>query len=199
MGALDEIRHVVVLMFENQSFDRLLGYLTLDDPGEKLEGLTGGESNPMSPPGDMTPIPVTKLSSPSDYVIDLDPGHDFEDVNQQLFGAPAPADTSHPTNNGFALNYSWPVGLDRRRLGPRGREIMASRSRSAADHPRARAQLRHLRPLVFVRPGVSSAAGVAASEKLSTHQRALLALARVISAPPTALASVVRRSNTRRR
>ena len=125
MGALDEIRHVVVLMFENQSYDRLLGYLTLDDPREKLEGLSGGESNPMSPPGDLTPIPVTKLSSPSAYVTDPGPGHDFEDVNQQLFGARAPSDPDHPRNNGFALNYSWQVGSNRRRLGPRGREIMA--------------------------------------------------------------------------
>jgi phospholipase C len=124
MGALDEIRHVVVLMFENQSFDRLLGYLTLDDPSQKLDGLTGGESNPMSPPGDMTPIPVTKVSSPDAYVTDPGPGHDFEDVNQQLFGERAPADTGTPRNNGFALNYSWQVGFDRRRLGPRGREIM---------------------------------------------------------------------------
>ncbi len=71
MGALDEIQHVVVLMFENQSFDRLLGYLTLDDPGQNLEGLSGNESNPMSPPGDLTPIPVTKLSSASAYVMNF--------------------------------------------------------------------------------------------------------------------------------
>ena len=118
MGALDEIRHVVVLMFENQSFDRLLGYLTLDDPREKLEGLTGAESNPMSPPNDLTPIPVTKISSPDAYVTDPGPGHDFEDVNQQLFAERAPAETSTPRNNGFVLNYSWQVG-------PNGRQIVA--------------------------------------------------------------------------
>ena len=44
MGAVDEIRHVVVLMFENQSYDRLLGYLTLDDPREKLEGLSAARA-----------------------------------------------------------------------------------------------------------------------------------------------------------
>src|SRR5262249_9188268 len=57
MGAMDEIRHIVVLMLENQSFDRLLGYLDLADPAQKVEGLTGAESNPVSPPGDMTPVP----------------------------------------------------------------------------------------------------------------------------------------------
>ena len=124
MGAMDEIRHVVVLMFENQSFDRLLGYLTLDDPSEALKGLTGAETNPLSPPADMTPIPAMKVSTPSAYVTDPSPGHDFEDVNQQLFGDRAPSDTSAPRNNGFVLNYSWQVGPDGHRLGPRGREIM---------------------------------------------------------------------------
>jgi len=49
MGAMDEIRHIVVLMLENQSFDRLLGYLDLADPAQRLEGLSGAESNPVSP------------------------------------------------------------------------------------------------------------------------------------------------------
>ena len=124
MGAMDEIRHVVVLMFENQSFDRLLGYLTLDDPSEALAGLTGAETNPLSPPADMTPIPVMKVSTPSAYVTEPGPGHDFEDVNQQLFSDRMPADTSTPQNKGFVLNYSWQVGSDGRRLGPRGRDIM---------------------------------------------------------------------------
>src|SRR4030095_10124409 len=68
MGAMDEIRHLVFLMLENQSFDRLLGYLDLGDPAQKLEGLTGTETNPVSPPADMTPIPVRRISSPRAYV-----------------------------------------------------------------------------------------------------------------------------------
>jgi hypothetical protein len=58
MGAMDEIRHLVVLMLENQSFDRLLGYLDLGDRTQKLEGLSGTETNPVSPPTDMTPVPA---------------------------------------------------------------------------------------------------------------------------------------------
>ena len=46
MGAMDEIRHLVVLMLENQSFDRLLGYLDLGDRTQKLEGLTGTGDEP---------------------------------------------------------------------------------------------------------------------------------------------------------
>ena len=64
MGAVDEIRHLVVLMLENQSFDRLLGYLDLDDRMQKIEGVTGTETNPLSPPTDMTPVPVTCISTP---------------------------------------------------------------------------------------------------------------------------------------
>jgi phosphoesterase family protein len=78
MGALDEIRHIVVLMLENQSFDRLLGYLELDDATEKLEGLTGAETNPLSPPDDMTPVAVSKISDPAVYETDPSPGHELD-------------------------------------------------------------------------------------------------------------------------
>ncbi len=124
MGAMDEIRHVVVLMLENQSFDRLLGYLRLDDPTQRVEGLTGQESNPLAPPGDMTPVPVTRTSAPSAYVVDPGPGHDFEDINEQLFGERHPRDEGAPTNAGFVLNYARQEADDGRALGPRGREIM---------------------------------------------------------------------------
>jgi hypothetical protein len=124
MGAFDEIRHLVVLMLENQSFDRLLGYLDLGDRTQKIEGVTGTETNPLSPPTDMTPVPVTRISSPSAYVTDPGPGHDFEDVKQQLYADRAPSNTTAPTNAGFVLNYSLQAGSDGRRLGARGRDIM---------------------------------------------------------------------------
>jgi phospholipase C len=124
MGAMDEIRHIVVLMLENQSFDRLLGYLDLGDPAQKIDGLTGAEMNPVAPPADMTPVPVQRVTTPSVYVTDPGPGHDFEDVNEQLFAEREPRDTSAPRNAGFVLNYSRQVGPDRRPLGSRGREIM---------------------------------------------------------------------------
>jgi phospholipase C len=121
---MDEIRHIVVLMLENQSFDRLLGYLDLGDPAQKLEGLTGAETNPVAPPTDMTPVPVQRLTTPSAYVTEPGPGHDFEDVNEQLFGERAPRDASAPRNSGFVLNYSRQTGSDHRPIGRRGREIM---------------------------------------------------------------------------
>jgi len=124
MGAMDEIRHVVVLMLENQSFDRLLGFLDIGDRAQKLEGLTGAETSPASPPADMTPVPVQRVSSPSAYVTNPGPGHDFEDVNEQLFAERNPGDTSAPRNAGFVLNYARQIGPNRRPLGDRGREIM---------------------------------------------------------------------------
>ena len=41
---LDSLKHVVVLMMENRSFDHLLGSLKAVDP--RIDGLTGDESNP---------------------------------------------------------------------------------------------------------------------------------------------------------
>jgi hypothetical protein len=102
MSAMDEIRHLVVLMLENQSFDRLLGYLDLGDRTQKLEGLSGAETNPVSPPTDMTPVPVTRVSAPSAYV--TDPGHDFEDVNQQ-FGLPRFLTARDAAANTFDRNF----------------------------------------------------------------------------------------------
>jgi hypothetical protein len=46
MAWKDEIQHVVVLMLENQSFDRLLGFVRLDDASERIDGLTGNETMP---------------------------------------------------------------------------------------------------------------------------------------------------------
>lgn len=42
------IRHVIVLMLENQSFDRLLGFVRLDDAAQRLDGLTGDETLPVT-------------------------------------------------------------------------------------------------------------------------------------------------------
>ena len=41
---LDNLRHIVVLMMENRSFDHMLGALKANDP--RIDGLTGNESNP---------------------------------------------------------------------------------------------------------------------------------------------------------
>jgi len=45
MEARDEIKHVIVLMLENRSFDCMLGDLYPASPG--FNGITGKESNPL--------------------------------------------------------------------------------------------------------------------------------------------------------
>ena len=86
-----KIEHLVVLMLENRSFDHMLGFLRT--PDYPIDGLTGTESNPSS---DGTPdIAVTHNALPAGD-LNPDPGHDFEDVNYQLFGTRTPAG-SRPT------------------------------------------------------------------------------------------------------
>ena len=41
---IKKLKHVVVLMMENRSFDHMLGGLKADHP--EIDGLTGNESNP---------------------------------------------------------------------------------------------------------------------------------------------------------
>ena len=135
-NALD---HVVVLMFENRSFDNLLGRLY--EPGEvpSFEGVTGKDlSNPIpawvadqGPGGVVVPYGVAPdMNTPSP-----DPGEEHQHVNTQLYGiidplanrgllagkmtAPynAPADVRlQPTMDGFVADYisafsaaSWPA------------------------------------------------------------------------------------------
>ena len=120
-----DIRHVVVLVLENQSFDRMLGYVTLPDPRQKLDGITGRESNPVSPtsPGDL--ITVSKATTPDAYVTDPSPGHSFDDAIVQLFAQRQVPDPPVPTNNGFVLSYSEQPGPGGKPLGPVvGRTIM---------------------------------------------------------------------------
>src|SRR5580765_4442632 len=106
-----DIRHVVVLVLENQSFDRMLGYVTLPDPRQKLDGITGRESNPVSPtsPGDL--VTVSKATT-ADAIV-------------QLFAQRQVPDPPVPTNSGFVLSYSEQPGPGGKPLGPVvGRTIM---------------------------------------------------------------------------
>ncbi|MGA8185020.1 MAG: alkaline phosphatase family protein [Terriglobia bacterium] len=101
-----EIEHVVVLMMENRSFDHMLGWLQA--PGYDIDGLTGGEWNPVDssePPGPGNKVVVTRNAGD---VTPHDPGHEFHDVNIQLFsnpsGPPPPKDVEE--NKGFVFSYA---------------------------------------------------------------------------------------------
>ena len=114
---LGRIKHVVVLMLENRSFDNLLGWLYDPDnpepfkgaPPPNFDGLYGGDrSNPTSK-GEK--IRAGKGSDPTAPF--PDPGEAFEDVYEQIYGQPMPATASGAelvllaTSNmqGFVTNY----------------------------------------------------------------------------------------------
>jgi phospholipase C len=122
-NALD---HVVVLMFENRSFDNLLGRLY--QPGEvpSFNGVIGQELD--NPIPDWAPDPAGRTSVPYGVAADMnspspDPGEEYQHVNTQLFGIVdpanrgvlaakmtppynAPADSRQPpTMDGFVADY----------------------------------------------------------------------------------------------
>jgi phospholipase C len=77
MGA-DPIQHVVVLMLENQSFDRMVGL---------TPGVDGVDSlNPRSNPNSVTGQPV-KQNLSTQPRMDFDPPHDYDDVIAQMNGS----------------------------------------------------------------------------------------------------------------
>src|SRR5688572_6385932 len=89
--------HLVVVMFENRSFDNLLGYL-YEGPdgvavpeGQSFEGLQAGHSN-TAPDGQV--VAAHPYEGTTDQIMrspDPDPGEEYPFVNTQLFGGFDPA------------------------------------------------------------------------------------------------------------
>lgn len=129
--ALKKIKHIVVLMLENRSFDNLLGWLydEQDPPdGQYFEGLRKDMWNPLSNV-DSNGVPFTeqvyvrkngqkpakgpwaqlhkRKYSENFQQPNPDPGEGFKDTNQQLFGTYDVANLypPDPTNMGFVNNY----------------------------------------------------------------------------------------------
>jgi phospholipase C len=102
------VEHVFVLMLENRAFDHMLGFsgITGTDAATgkptSVIGLSGSESNSYN--GQAYPVVET-----ADWVMPVDPGHDFLDVVEQLAGAEATYPPSHTypavNNSGFVANY----------------------------------------------------------------------------------------------
>jgi phospholipase C len=81
-AGLDNLKHIVVLMMENRSFDHMLGALKAVNPA--IDGLTGNETNPdASPAGN--PVPV-RAQAEYQSQLQPDPDHHFEAVDLQIFG-----------------------------------------------------------------------------------------------------------------
>lgn len=131
------IKHIVVLMLENRSFDNVLGGLYPELTKKGLyRGLVGNETNPIDPRNPQRGS-VTVFQGPaasSTWIMPYpDPGELFTDMMAQIYGAAmsvAPTCTSAPwpPMSGFAWNYSgqpWsPSGPGWPSVGPVPRNIM---------------------------------------------------------------------------
>jgi phospholipase C len=104
-----DIRHVVVLMLENRSFDCMLGGLYPNRPD--FDGLTGNESNLLHAPGQPAQS-VRVWTDPSLTATDLsipdpDPGELFFDISMQIRGLTESGNLSSdpPNMSGFVDDY----------------------------------------------------------------------------------------------
>ena len=108
-GGTMDIKHVVVVMLENRSFDCMLGMLY--PSGDRFDGLTGTESNVWhKSDGSQQTIQVWKdpaLTAKTVCIPAPDPGEQFVDIHMQIHGLAADGtpNTSGPTMGGFVDNY----------------------------------------------------------------------------------------------
>jgi len=99
----ERIEHVVVLMFENRSFDHMLGHL---DQGH-LPALDPTRDFVPLDPADAGSARVPVFWHASYKDITVDPGHGFDDVMRQLTGREQGWTRPYQlTNNGFVWNYA---------------------------------------------------------------------------------------------
>jgi phospholipase C len=129
---LENIEHIVVVMFENRSFDNLLGWLydaahpprcnIPADPANPptFEGLTPAKYfNTYAPaPGASRKVPVTQPTQawpPScpqaNQVPTPDPNEEFDFVTNQLFGTKNPVAGAMPDMSGFLQDYATAKGV----------------------------------------------------------------------------------------
>ena len=97
-AGLDNLKHIVVLMMENRSFDHMLGSLTAVN--QQIDGIVAGLSNPDTTGASVQPQPLAAFQGQ----LDPDPDHHFPAVDLQIFGG----DTSpgrQPNMQGFVKSY----------------------------------------------------------------------------------------------
>ena len=97
------IKHIVVLMMENRSFDHMLGLLMNEIPD--LRGVRGGDWTNVDDKGNVHP-----LTDGAAYQgqFRVDPPHDFWSVHQQIYAHPGQPATRppQPDMRGFAATYA---------------------------------------------------------------------------------------------
>lgn len=117
--ALSSIKHVVVLMLENRSFDHMLGFLysdsgNLSSAGQPFEGLTGYESNPDDSDSPVTVFPIQSAASNAYFMPGADPGEGYAATNSQLFGGTRAPNPAVATNRGFVTDFSYTLRWESR-------------------------------------------------------------------------------------
>jgi phospholipase C len=109
-SGLDQLKHIVVLMMENRSFDHMLGSLKAVVPG--IDGVGDGFANPDTTGASMAPQALADFQGQ----LDPDPDHHFPAVDLQIFGGD-PA--RQPKMQGFIKSY-----FNQRRDVKHSRKIM---------------------------------------------------------------------------
>ena len=98
-AGLDNLKHIVVLMMENRSFDHMLGALKAQD--NRIDGLDGTQQNPDTT-GAMVPVqPLAQFQGQ----LDPDPDHHFPGVDLQIFGGAPPGKGRVANMQGFVKSY----------------------------------------------------------------------------------------------
>jgi len=95
---LDNLKHIVVLMMENRSFDHMLGSLKAVDA--RIDGVTGQLSNPDTTGASVKPLPQAEFQGQ----LDPDPDHHFPAVDLQIFGGDTSAARA-ANMQGFVKSY----------------------------------------------------------------------------------------------
>lgn len=94
------IKHIVVLMMENRSFDHMLGFMKNENPA--IRGITPNSYSNVDSNGNV--LPVTDGALYQGQLV-ADPGHDFTDVYMQMYGVTFGNPAGQPDMSGFAKSY----------------------------------------------------------------------------------------------
>ena len=119
---LSSIQHIVTLMLENRSFDNMLGFLYADQgnkspTGQPFEGLTGTESNPISPGKNVPVFKIQASDTNAYYMPGSDPGEGYTATNSQLFGNTKAPTPPVATNQGFISDYIYTLKWESTKKG----------------------------------------------------------------------------------
>jgi phospholipase C len=95
---LDALKHIVVVMMENRSFDHMLGYLEPNNPN--IDGINSAKPIPDSTGAMISVQPLAQFRGQ----LLPDPHHDFASVDAQLFNGNTDPNRQ-PTMDGFIRIY----------------------------------------------------------------------------------------------